>query len=107
MAMERSHYRNRYIMRYMGEYDSLTDVVVHVRTFFSRERKIYHVRCPFCGSPMKLANGDPKSPFLIIGKDPNSSSSAKPKNEEKLICDKRHRISVSLNDNQGGLLGWE
>tara|TARA_Y100001960_G_scaffold208263_1_gene217511 strand:+ start:847 stop:1017 length:171 start_codon:yes stop_codon:yes gene_type:complete len=56
---------------------------------------------------MKLANGDPKSPFLIIGKDPNSSSSAKPKNEEKLICDKRHRISVSLNDNQEGLLGWE
>ena len=107
MAMERFHYRNRYIMRYMGEYDSLTDVIVHVRTFFIKEKKIYHVRCPFCGSSMKLANGDPKSPFLIIGKDPNSSSLTKTKKEEKLICAKRHRISVCTNVNQGGLLGWE
>ena len=80
----------RYVLRYIGEFPALTEVVTHVKVYRVRNRAVFGVRCPFCGSGMS-----------------QSSLSGKRREirEERYKCTAGHR--VSLCPNLEGVLGWK
>ena len=80
----------RYVLRYIGEFPTLSDVVTHVKVYRVRNRAVFGVSCPFCGSGMS-----------------QSSLSGKRREirEERYKCTAGHR--VSLCPNPDGVLGWK
>ena len=80
----------RYVLRYIGEFPTLSEVVTHVKVYRVRNRAVFGVRCPFCGSGMS-----------------QSSLSGKRREirEERYKCTAGHR--VSLCPNPDGVLGWK
>ena len=80
----------RYVIRYMGEFDALSDVVTHVKVYRVRNRVMYGVSCPFCGSGMA-----------------QSSLSGKRREirEERYKCNSGHRVSLCPNGK--GDIGWK
>ena len=80
----------RYVIRYIGEFDALSDVVTHVKVYRVRNRVMYGVSCPFCGSGMA-----------------QSSLSGKRREirEERYKCNSGHRVSLCPNGK--GDIGWK
>ena len=80
----------RYVLRYIGEFPALAEVLTHVKVYRVRNRAVFGVRCPFCGSGMS-----------------QSSLSGKRREirEERYKCTAGHR--VSLCPNPEGVLGWK
>jgi len=80
----------RYVLRYIGEFPALTEVLTHVKVYRVRNRAVFGVSCPFCGSGMS-----------------QSSLSGKRREirEERYKCTSGHR--VSLCPNPEGVLGWK
>ena len=80
----------RYVIRYIGEFSALTQVVTHVKVYRIRNRVVYGVSCPFCGSGMS-----------------QSSLSGKRREirEERYKCASGHRVSLCPNDKSE--LGWK
>ena len=80
----------RYVLRYIGEFPALSKVVTHVKVYRIRNRVVYGVRCPFCGSGMS-----------------QSSLSGKRREirEERYKCTSGHRVSLCPNDKS--VLGWK
>ena len=80
----------RYVLRYVGEFPTLSDVVTHVKVYRVRNRVVYGVRCPFCGSGMS-----------------QSSLSGKRREirEERYKCTSGHRVSLCPNGD--GDIGWK
>ena len=80
----------RYVLRYIGEFPALTQVVTHVMVYRIRNRVVYGGSCPFCGSGMS-----------------QSSLSGKRREirEERYKCTSGHRVSLCPNDKSE--LGWK
>ena len=80
----------RYVLRYIGEFPALTQVVTHVKVYRIRNRVVYGVSCPFCGSGMS-----------------QSSLSGKRREirEERYKCTSGHRVAL-CPDNKSEL-GWK
>lgn len=80
----------RYVLRYIGEFPALMEVLTHVKVYRVRNRAVFGVRCPFCGSGMS-----------------QSSLSGKRREirEERYKCTAGHR--VSLCPSTEGILGWK
>ena len=80
----------RYVLRYTGDFHSLSDTLTHVQLTRFRNRAIYLVTCPFCNK----------------GKEQSSLSGKRREvREERYRCHEGHRIS--LTPTKGGSLGWK
>ena len=80
----------RYVLRYIGEFPALTEVVTHVKVYRVRNRAVFGVRCPFCGS----------------GRSQSSLSGTRREiREERYKWTAGHR--GSLCPNPEGVLGWK
>jgi len=80
----------RYVLRYIGEFPALVEVVTHVKVYRVRNRAVFGVRCPFCGGAMAQSS--------LSGK-------RREMREERYKCSSGHR--VSLCPNTKGVLGWK
>ena len=79
----------RYILRYVGDFHTLTETLTHVRVVRVRNRVDYAVNCPFC----------------LKGMDQSSLSGKRPEvREQRFKCSDGHR--VSLVPGKHGMLGW-
>jgi hypothetical protein len=79
-----------YILRYVGDFPSLSNKLTHVRLRRLRNRVIYGVACPFCGQDMEQSS--------LSGK-------RREVREERYKCDDGHRVSLMPGKN--GSLGWK
>jgi hypothetical protein len=80
----------RFILRYVGEFPTLTETLAHVRLRRIRNRVVYGVKCPFCGGDMDQSS--------LSGK-------RREVREERYKCPSGHR--VSLLPKKDGSLGWK
>jgi hypothetical protein len=80
----------RYVLRYMGGFPGLADTLTHIRLKRIRNRVVYSVDCPFCGSVMDQTS--------LSGK-------RREVREERYKCASGHR--VSLTPGKSGGLGWK
>lgn len=80
----------RHILRYVGEFPSLTETLTHVQLQRLRNRVVYGVDCPFCGNAMDQSS--------LSGK-------RREVREERYKCSQGHR--VSLTPGKDGSLGWK
>lgn len=80
----------RYILRYIGDSDSLSQTLVHVQLQRMRNRVVYKVSCPFCTGQMIQSS--------LSGK-------RREVREERYKCTKGHRVSFAPAEN--GSLGWK
>lgn len=80
----------RYIARYLGNSNNLSDTLTHVRLVPKGNRAVYSVTCPFCDSLMEESS--------LSGKrmDPK---------EQRFKCLDGHRVSIIPRRN--GMLGWK
>ena len=80
----------RYILRYVGDFPTLTDTLAHVKLIRVRNRVVYAVKCPFCQK----------------GMDQSSLSGKRPEvREQRYKCMEGHRVSLVPCKN--GMLGWQ
>ena len=79
-----------YILRYVGDFPSLSNVLTHVKLRRERNRVVFGVACPFCKQAMVQSS--------LSGK-------RREVREERYKCLEGHR--VSLTPAQGGKLGWK
>ena len=79
----------RYVLRYVGDFSSLSDTITHVRLVRLRNRAVYAVKCPFCSSEMDQSS--------LSGKRPEVR-------EQRYRCLDGHRVSLVPSGN--GMLGW-
>jgi Zn ribbon nucleic-acid-binding protein len=79
----------RFIIRYIGDFETLHDTVTHVKVYRVRNRVTYGVRCPFCGDSMNQSS---------------LSGRKKEIREERYKCVSGHRISLAPNGK--GDIGW-
>ena len=79
----------RYILRYVGEFPTLTETLAHVRLKRLRNRVVYDVNCPFCDKTMDQSS--------LSGKRPEAR-------EQRYKCSDGHRVSLIPRKN--GMLGW-
>ena len=80
----------RYVLRYVGEFSSLAETLAHVKLRRVRNRAVYGVRCPFCGTGMTQTS--------LSGK-------RREVREERYKCNEGHRLSLAPGMN--GNLGWK
>lgn len=80
----------RFIIRYMGDFESLEETVTHVKVYRVRNRVMYGVRCPFCGEAMAQSS---------------LSGRKREIREERYKCESGHRISLAPNGK--GDIGWK
>ena len=79
----------RYVLRYVGDFPTLTETLTHVRLVRVRNRVVFDVDCPFCDKNM----------------DESSLSGKRPEvREQRYKCLDGHR--VSLVPGKRGMLGW-
>ena len=79
----------RFILRYVGEFPNLADLLVQVKLARSKDGVALDVACPFCKGQMYRES--------LLDKRPNVR-------EQQYRCDDGHRISVASAE--GGRLGW-
>jgi hypothetical protein len=79
----------RYILRYVGDFPSLSESLAHVKLIRIRNRVIYAVACPFCDKSMDQSS--------LSGKRPEVR-------EQRYRCMDGHRVSLVPGKN--GMLGW-
>ena len=80
----------QHILRYVGDFPSLTETLTHVQLQRLRNRVVYGVVCPFCGNSMDQSS--------LSGK-------RREVREERYKCIQGHR--VSLMPGKDGSLGWK
>ena len=80
----------RYVLRYVGEFSGLCDVLTHVQLLRIRNRVAYDVNCPFCG---------------VLMTQTSLSGKRREVREERYKCDAGHRVSLTPSRNGG--LGWK
>ena len=80
----------RYVLRYVGDFPTLTNTLTHVKLIRVRNRVIYGVNCPFCRKGMTQSS--------LSGK-------RREVREERYKCNQGHR--VSLTPGKDGSLGWK
>ena len=80
----------RSVLRYVGEFSTLSETLTHVKLVRLRNRVVYGVRCPFCGQAMAQSS--------LSGKRREAR-------EERYKCSDGHR--VSLTPGRNGALGWK
>lgn len=80
----------RHVLRYVGDFPTLTETLAHVKLRRVRNRVEFGVKCPFCEREMA-----------------QSSLSGKRREirEERYRCQDGHR--VSLTPGRNGALGWK
>ena len=81
----------QYVLRYAGEFSTLSDTVAHVKVLRVRNRVEYRVTCPFCELPMTQTSLSGKRREI---------------REERYKCVDGHRVSLAPGFNNGGL-GWK
>ena len=80
----------RYVIRYVGDFHTLSDTLAHVKLVRVRNRVVYAVKCPFCQK----------------GMDQSSLSGKRPEvREQRYKCMEGHRVSLVPCKN--GMLGWQ
>ena len=79
----------RYVLRYVGDFPTLTQTLAHVKLKRVRNRVVYDVNCPFCDKTMDQSS--------LSGKRPEVR-------EQRYKCSDGHR--VSLVPRKKGMLGW-
>ena len=79
----------RYILRYVGDFPSLSESLAHVKLIRVRNRVVYAVACPFCNKAMDQSS--------LSGKRPEVR-------EQRYKCMDGHRLSLVPGKN--GMLGW-
>ena len=80
----------RYVLRYVGDFPSLSDTLTHVKLIRVRNRVVYAVNCPFCERAMDQSS--------LSGKRPDAR-------EQRYKCMDGHRVSLVPKTN--GALGWK
>ena len=80
----------RFVLRYVGDFASLAEILTHVKLKRLRNRIVYGVSCPFCGGDMEQSS--------LSGK-------RREVREERYRCTEGHR--VSLTPTKSGALGWK
>lgn len=80
----------RFVLRYVGDSDTLCEILAHARLVRLNNRAVYALTCPFCSQEMERSS--------LSGKRPNVR-------EERFKCDVGHR--VSLIPGRNGNLGWK
>ena len=80
----------RFVLRYVGDFSSLAEVLTHVKLVRLRNRIVFAVSCPFCRGLMEQSS--------LSGK-------RREVREERYRCDQGHR--VSLTPMPSGNLGWK
>ncbi len=80
----------RYVLRYVGEFQSLVDTLAHVEVVRERSRAVYQVACPFCTKRMTQTS---------------LSGRRREVREQRYECGLGHR--VSLTHAKGGFPGWK
>ncbi len=80
----------RYIIRYVGTFPALTDLIAHVHVERVRNFVVHGVKCPFCNQQMIRSS---------------VSGNRKGVREGRYRCDEGHRLS--LTPDKGGGLGWK
>ena len=80
----------RFILRYVGDFSSLSETLANVRLRRLRNRVVYGVECPFCGGQMDQSS--------LSGK-------RREVREERYKCESGHRISPLPK--KDGSLGWK
>ena len=79
-----------YILRYVGDFKTLSNVLTHVKLRRERNRVVFGVACPFCNQSMEQSS--------LSGK-------RREVREERYKCVEGHR--VSLMPDKTGKLGWK
>ena len=79
-----------YVIRYVGEFSTLSDTLAHVRVQRVRNFVVYGVECPFCGKQMIQSS---------------LSGNRRGVRECRYKCDEGHRVSLTPDKN--GSLGWK
>lgn len=80
----------RYVLRYVGDFESLSQTLTQVQLQRMRNRVVYSVSCPFCSKPMIQSS--------LSGK-------RREVREERYKCIDGHRVSLTPAKN--GSLGWK
>lgn len=80
----------RYVVRYVGDFPSLSKTVAHIKVNRVRNRVAYSVVCPFCGTQMDQTS--------LSGK-------RREVREERYKCTQGHRLSLAPARNGG--MGWK
>ena len=80
----------RYVLRYVGDFPSLSETLTHVQLRRLRNRVVYSVTCPFCQGEMEQSS--------LSGK-------RREMREERYRCTDGHRVSLTPTPN--GALGWK
>jgi len=80
----------RFVLRYVGDFASLAEILTHVKLKRLRNRIVYGVSCPFCYGDMEQSS--------LSGK-------RREVREERYRCIEGHR--VSLIPTKSGALGWK
>ncbi len=80
----------RSVLRYVGEFPTLSETLTQVKLVRLRNRVVYGVTCPFCGQAMTQSS--------LSGKRREAR-------EERYKCSDGHR--VSLTPGRNGALGWK
>lgn len=80
----------RYVLRYVGDFRSLSERLTYVQLKRVRNRVVFGVTCPFCEREMEQSS--------LSGK-------RREVREERYKCDDGHRVSLTPNAN--GSLGWK
>ena len=80
----------RYVLRYVGDFPTLSETLAQVKLIRIRNRVAYQVECPFCDKTMEQSS--------LSGKRPEVR-------EQRYKCPDGHRVSlVSIGRNDS--LGW-
>ena len=80
----------RYVLRYVGEFKSLSETLTYVKLRRLRNRVVFGVTCPFCDKEMDQSS--------LSGK-------RREVREERYKCESGHR--VSLLPKKDGSMGWK
>jgi Zn ribbon nucleic-acid-binding protein len=80
----------KFILRYVGDSNSLSETLTHVKVVRLRNRAVYGVTCPFCDSNMEQTSLSGKLREL---------------REQRYECETGHR--VALCHSKKGELGWK
>ena len=80
----------RFVVRYSGDFPTLTETLAYIRLIRVRNRVVYAVNCPFCDKAMDQSS--------LSGKRPEVR-------EQRYKCMDGHR--VSLVPGRNGMMGWK
>ena len=80
----------RYVLRYVGDFPSLSETLAQVKLIRIRNRVAYQVECPFCDKTMEQSSLSGKRPEI---------------REQRYKCPDGHRVSLvsTIRDES---LGW-